>query len=159
MLHIRMLPLLASWLVLSLASSTLAQHELYVRSSDSSPRSCPRDPCFTLVQYVQQGTHFTSGSTFVFLAGNHSIHTAISLMHTSGIALRGENGSIPYILCGNATTTCIRCENVSNLRIERLAFILNPSTWFNEPSDLEIRNSTERCLDTQFVIYRKWLFS
>ena len=108
-----------TFFMLMLSASTHNVH--YVKSDDSSPLSCPGQPCLTLDQYNQQTeTFFTTGSTFVFLAGNHTINTTVNLISISEITLRGERNSQVNILC--SIEVAILCENVSNMRIEGLAF-------------------------------------
>ena len=94
----------------------------YVKSDDSSPLSCPGQPCLTLGQYNQQiETYFSTGSTFVFLAGNHTINTTVNLTSISEITLRGERNTQVIILF--SVGVGFLCENVSNLSIEGLAFL------------------------------------
>lgn len=94
----------------------------YVVPSDSSQASmCPGRLCLTLNQFTQQAdTYFITGSTFVFLAGNHSLHSALILANVSNMTLRG--GSAASFLIGRNHT--IRCENVSNIQIQGLTFVL-----------------------------------
>ena len=111
-----------AFFMLMLSASTHDIH-YYVKSDDSSPLSCPGQPCLTLDQYNQQTeTYFTTGSTFVFLAGNHTINTTVNLTSISEITLRGERNSQVNILCGSIEVA-ILCENVSNLSIGGLAFL------------------------------------
>ena len=106
--------------VVVLSTSTHNVH--YVKSVDSSPLSCPGQPCLTLDQYNQQTeTYFTTGSTFVFLAGNHTINTTVNLTSISEITLRGERNSQVNILCLNTFGFLI--QNVSHLNIEELVFL------------------------------------
>ncbi len=52
-------------------------------------------PCFTLDQYIEED-NFTAGSTFVFLAGNHTPHHQMNLTDIGHVTLRGEDkDSIP----------------------------------------------------------------
>ena len=105
--------------VVVLSASTHNVH--YVKSDESSPLSCPGQPCLTLDQYNQQTeTYFTTGSTFVFLAGNHTINTTVNLTSISEITLRGERNSQVNYLCHSRYGIII--QNVSNLSIEALVF-------------------------------------
>ena len=106
--------------VVALSASTHNVH--YVKTVDSSPLSCPGQPCLTLDQYNQQTeTYFTTGSAFVFLAGNHTINTTVNLTSISEITLRGERNSQVNILCLNTFGFLI--QNVSHLSIEELVFL------------------------------------
>ena len=97
----------------------------YVKSDNSSTLSCPGQPCLSLDQYNQQTeTYFTTGSTFVFLAGNHTINTTVNLTSISDITLRGER---------NTQVTCLKefgilIQNVSILSIEELMFLSGNTT-------------------------------
>ena len=105
------------------SASTQAVH--YVKPS--SLISCPSQPCLTLDQYNQQTeTYFTTGSTFVFLAGNHTINTTVNLTRISEITLRGERNSQVNILCLNRFGFLI--QTVSNLSIEGLMFLSGNTT-------------------------------
>lgn len=108
--------------VLMLCAS--AQVFRYVKPDISSALTCPGQPCFTLGQFAgMQDEHFTIGSTFVFLAGNYSLQTVLRLAGVSDITLRGDgNGSTASVYLGNDAT--IICDNVTNVRIEGLQFIL-----------------------------------
>ena len=111
--------------VVALSASTHNVH--YVKTVDSSPLSCPGQPCLTLDQYNQQTeTYFTTGSTFVFLAGNHTINTTVNLTSISEITLRGERNSQVNILCLNRFGFII--QNVSHLSIEGLVFLSASTT-------------------------------
>lgn len=90
----------------------------------NSTANCPGQPCLSLSD--MPGRYFTTGSTFVFLAGNHSLHTVISLTNSSDITLKGVGngpvGNSPttrIFLEGNAT---ILCDHVSKLNIRKLVF-------------------------------------
>ncbi len=94
--------------------------------------------CFTLDQYIEED-NFTAGSTFVFLAGNHTPHHQMNLTDIGHVTLRGEdNDSTINIICQNRIT--IRCNNVTNLKISELTFILNQN---ERASVLHISNSRE----------------
>ena len=100
------------------SASTQAVH--YVKPS--SLMSCPGQPCLTLDQYNQQTeTYFITGSSFVFLAGNHTVNTTVNLTSISEITLRGERNTQVNILC--SIQVVVLCENVSNLHIEGLVFL------------------------------------
>ena len=88
----------------------------------SSSHYCPGQPCLTLDQYNQQTeTYFTTGSTFVFLAGNHTVNTTVDLTSISEITLRGERNTQVNILC--SIEVIFLSENVSDLKIEGLVFL------------------------------------
>ena len=118
---------LAIFLFYVVVLSTSTHNVHYVKSVDSSPLSCPGQPCLTLDQYNQQTeTYFITGSTFVFLAGNHTINTTVNLTSISEITLRGERNSQVNILCLNTFGFLI--QNVSHLSIEGLVFLSGNTT-------------------------------
>lgn len=132
-----LVPLLILLVVLS---KTSAQNIRYVKPSDSNC-TCPIDyPCFTLDQYVSDlESYFTTGSTFLFLGGNHSLHShnGVNLSNVSDITFKNDSNIETAFLNG----VTILCEDVSNIRIERLVF----SHQFyrrESPSALVISNST-----------------
>ena len=126
MLKMQNLNSLQEILILQIAvfsASTQAVH--YVKPS--SLISCPGQPCLTLDQYNQKTeTYFTTGSTFVFLAGNHTVNTTVNLTNISEIILRGERNTQVNILCLNEFG--IRIQNVSHLSIEGLVFLSGNTT-------------------------------
>ena len=127
---------LATVLVLLSISGVSTHNAYYVRPTNSSILSCPGQPCLTLGQYTQQASkYFTAGSTFVFLAGNHTGVGAINIGNVSGVTLKSSSSS--YILCCNGFT--IVCYNVNHFTIEGLSFIY--SSEFPRMSAMEILNS------------------
>ena len=110
--------------LLSVWISASAKDIRYVLPNGSSPQSCPGPPCLTIDQYTQQAeTYFTTGSTFVFLAGNHSLQTTLTLSGISDVTLRGseENASLVNIICMNDV---IQSSSVTKLTIEHSTFLL-----------------------------------
>ncbi len=81
-------------------------------------------PCLTLDKYLESShIYFTSGSTFVFLPGNHSLQSSINLRRLSNITLKGiEDESSTTIICKSHYT--IVGQSVTNLSIEWLTFDL-----------------------------------
>jgi predicted outer membrane repeat protein len=106
------------------------QQVYHVMPSDPSLPGCHADlTCFTIDQYLEQPTiYFTTGSTFVFLSGNHRLNATINLRNVSNITLRGDSHA------KITTFHSIECQEVSKLRIESLTFLLHPTlnmeTWF-----------------------------
>ena len=129
------------FLLVSFSSYTEEQQVWYVVPDYSPTRTCSAPSnCLTLGQYAQTPTeYFTSGSTFVFLPGNHSTSTPITLTNSSGITFQGEDESL--ILCQHSVT--VLCQSVSNLTIREMTFILSPSNNFYEPSALKIFHSKD----------------
>ena len=119
----KMKAFLALFFILHVIVLSASIHNVhYVKSDNSLQFSCPGQPCLTLDQYNQQTeTYFTTGSAFVFLAGNHTVNTTINLTNISEITLRGERNSHADILCFNEFDILIK--NVSILSIEGLVFL------------------------------------
>ena len=128
-------------ILLSVSGVSARQEVHYVRSASSSLSSCPGQPCLTLGQYTEQmSKYFTTGSIFVFLAGNHTGIGTIYFTNVSGIILKTNPPAAAYILCWNGFS--IVCDNVTHLRVEGLSFIY--SSMSERPpkvSVLEIINS------------------
>ena len=111
-------------ILLSVLCAVVAQEEvLYVTPNDGI--TCPDQPCFTLNDYAESVfPYFNTGSTFVFLDGNHTLSTPVRLANVSNITFRGQDsGSNVYILQKNWAT--FEYKYSTNLTIERLRFILN----------------------------------
>ncbi len=110
-------------IVLMAALTISAQNVSYVKPNESSTHDCPHgQPCLTLYQYSQQAMiYFTTGATFLFLSGNHSLQTTLELRNISNITLRGiddeHSAKIMYANEGN-----IKFVNVINLNIVGLTF-------------------------------------
>ena len=126
MLKMQNLNSLQAILILQIAVFSASKQAVhYVKPS--SLISCPGQPCLTLDRYNQQTeTYFTTGSTFVFLAGNHTVNTTVNLTSISDITLRGERNTQVNILC--SIQVVILIQNVSNLSIEGLMFLSGNTT-------------------------------
>ena len=104
-------------------SSASTQDIHYITPYSSSSQVCPSQPCLTLEQYTQQvDRYFTTGATFVFLEGNHSLHIPLELTHISNLSLTGaENDSSISI----KYREYISFFNATNINIETLTFERN----------------------------------
>ena len=131
--------------VLSLGISTPVIH--YVRTTEASPNSCPGQPCLTLHQYTLRD-NFTSGTTFHFLPGNHSLQQSmLSLRNADNLTLRGEGSAI--ITCTNLVN--IYCECVTGFYVEGLTFLLNHiALGVNASAFIIISCSEVQITDTSF---------
>lgn len=113
-------PSILNILVLVLSAST--QDIRCVKPNDSSLVSCRGQPCLALDQYTQEtGEYFTTGSTFVFLAGNHTQLNTVNLTNISDITLRAQENEPVVIACRNVF---ILCRKVTKLIIVGLKFLL-----------------------------------
>ncbi len=132
-------------LVLVMLSALSAHTELVRYVKSTTAESCPCQPCLTLDQYTSYGTkYFTTGTAFLFLAGNHSIHSTLKLQHISDVILkRMENDFDVTVVCETAEVI-IQCENVTNITLQGIAFKLyTGNLQGSSPSVLGIFDSRE----------------
>ena len=97
----------------------------YVKPEKSPPSitSCPGQPCLTLYQYTA-GNNFTTGTTLLFMPGNHSLELTLNLTGISNITLKKmDSNSTANIICTNVGA--VYCENITDLKIVGLRFLLN----------------------------------
>ena len=129
--------------VLSATDVFTYQEIHYVRPANSSLLSCPGQPCLTIGQYTEQmSKYFTTGSVFVFLAGNHTGVEAIYFTNVSEVTLKTNQPAAAYILCCKGFS--IVCDNVTHLTVEGLSFIYSSiSEGPPKISVLEILNSSD----------------
>ena len=119
--------------------STSALHEHYVKPDNPSSLSCPGQPCLTLDQYTQQAaTYFTTGSTFLFLSGNHTLQTTINLTDISDLKFK-RNAEQDSTIHGNGGK--IFCLRVINLTIDGLT-LKTAYLEVSESNGIVISNST-----------------
>lgn len=125
-----------------IALSISAEYTRYVRPSTLPSKHCPKQQCLTLEQYVEKADkYFTTGSTFIFLSGNHSLQTSLELVNATDIILRGEHEDPDInILCTIETT--FKFDSVTNLTIECLTFILR-SNKHDLAAAITVLNSRE----------------
>ena len=141
--------LLTHVLLLNIAAHCQTTH--YVLPSDSS--SCPlsSQPCYTLQQYAQQAhAFFVSGTTFVFLTGDHYLQSAIFIGNIDNIGFRGAQSNI---VCSNEGS--MQYTHIKNLTITGLKFIFQSRyalKIFNcelvQISDSKFKAKTNRSLAT-----------
>lgn len=131
------------------ASGISAQDVHYVKPNNMSINSSSQ-PCLTLDQYAQQpATYFTPGSTFVFLAGYHSLQATVNITSTSNITFKAEtDDSSIKIACINEVT--ILCDTVNNLTLQGLTFILDSNSILRDSSALHFFNCRSTLLASMF---------
>ena len=114
------------FLVALLSVCSASAHLCYVLPNNSSPLSCPGQPCLTMEQYIQlAGTYIISGSTFTFLSGNHSLESVVNLANISDLTLSGEGSGTLLIIRSN---TVFLLDAASNVTIKELTFSLHSSS-------------------------------
>lgn len=124
--------------ILLLVLNTSAQQIHYVQPDSIF---LPQDS-LTFQEYIEDVEwYFTTGSVFVFLAGDHIQQTTLNLISVANITFRGNgNDSDINTFCGSEVT--IRFYNVTNMTIEGIRFILNCRNIYNiDPSVLKVSNS------------------
>ena len=138
-----MYSLVVSLLLSLLLSPSTSLSQIHYVKPNNSFMNCYNQPCLTLDQYVKErDRYFTNGSTFIFLAGNHSVHTQVDLINVDHINLQAEeNGSDINIMCTNAVT--FRCENVTDFHINGLTFLLHFSSRHNLATALSLLSSKD----------------
>lgn len=93
-----------------------ALQTFYVRPLHVISQECPGQPCLTLDQYTEKtDSYFVSGTTFIFLAGNHSLDSAINPVNISGLSLKGNGSIINY-----KNPIAISSKSMHNLTIKGL---------------------------------------
>ena len=108
-------------LMLILLLGSTAESIQYV--TPNTLEDCPGEPpCLTLDQYILESSqYFTTGATFVFLPGNHSLNTSLTIATISNISFRGADiGPQAIIVC----TDVVNVNNVTGLDINRITFML-----------------------------------
>ena len=133
-------------LLIAFGSST--KQICYVRPNNDSSVTCPgyNESCLTLDQYAQQTTHqcFSTGSTLLFLPGNHTLYSKVQLENVSDILFSGEGGNDSVRVILNETKLSIHYVNVTNLQIEGITFCVLHSRIQDLVSPLlNIINSTD----------------
>lgn len=113
--------LLAVFLVLLGLLEICVANVYYVKPENGSYSLCPHQPCLPLDHYINNTVeYFTSDSTFVFLPGQHTMVTSISLNLVSNITLKGMGPN------ANATIVIhypiLFCRNLSMLNVTWLTF-------------------------------------
>ena len=104
-----------------LVLSTPIQSTNDVKSNNSSLHNCP-ESCLTLDEYINDSTkYFTTGSTFVFLPGNHSQQNALNISNISGMIWRGSDSRSNNVII--LSSGSLHCYNVINFTIEGLNFV------------------------------------
>ena len=125
-----------------LLSWTATAKQFFVIPSNST--SCPRDPCYTLTDVVQNSAqYFTSNTVIIFLAGNHKTNItrefSVLIKDVRNISMIG------YDHTNTDSNSVIQCTgslgfafiNVTTLKISNLKFLFCGGKI---PSDFTIRN-------------------
>ncbi len=113
----------------------------YVISKSSLLNVCPRQPCHTLEEYVQDSAkYFKSDTQFIFLPGFHTLLLPLHLSDISNVSLKR------YTDTGSLTVMCFErlvVTNVDNLKIERLNLVRYFENSMENSSLVTLNNSRE----------------
>ena len=133
-------------LTVLLLESTSAQDSHYVKPNNCM--NCYSQPCLSLDQYAEEkDRYFTSGSTFLFLVGNHSLKAQVNLTSISHITLRGKKNDSDSVNIICTSRVIFRFENATGIKIEGLTFLLQLTKHIT-PSALVFINSKEVSITT-----------
>jgi predicted outer membrane repeat protein len=127
-------------LLVLLASSVFSQCVYYVKPNDSIS-SCPGQSCHTIDQYASQGDkYFTTGASFLFLPGNHSLNTTLHLHDISDMIFEKEE-TISLVVIKIAKPLILK--NATNVTIQGLTFMLSADKSPGNLSALGVFDSKE----------------
>ena len=90
--------------------------------------------CTTLSEYAQEAeTYFTSNTTMVFLPGDHTLDTNITVANVARLTMRGESSSdnLPTIVCNGPVG--LSFTRMVDLKVHFLSFT-SCSRDFSDPS-------------------------
>ena len=107
--------------ILTCSACALTVSEYFVKPS-TEDNSCVGvdEPCHTL-SYYSKVHNFTTGITFIFLPGNHSLSgETLTLANIDNVTLRGQS----FVNIHSTSNITIFCEHTSNLKIEGLNFYI-----------------------------------
>ena len=143
--------------------STSALHERYVKPDNPSSLICPGQPCLTLDQYTQQAaTYFTTGSTFLFLPGNHSLQATINLTNIydlkfkrseeKGSTIHGNRGAILCVGVINLTIDGLTLKTTHFEVSESTGIVISDSTFLGNGNLTENSRSTLICINSDITV-------
>ena len=95
---------LVTALLINTFSYCSAENVYCVKPATTSCSSCPHDSlnCTTLSEYAQEAElYFTSNTTMVFLPGDHTLDTNITVANVDRLTMRGgsSSGKIATVIC------------------------------------------------------------
>ena len=98
---------LVAALLINMLSYCSAENVYCVTPTATSCSSCPHNSthCTTLSEYAQEAEmYFTSNTTMVFLPGDHTLDTNITVANVAGLTLRGEpsSGNRATVVCSGS---------------------------------------------------------
>ena len=101
-----------------------AENVYCVTPTASSCSSCPQNiHCATLSEYAQEaGKYFTSNTTIVFLPGDHTLDTNITVANVAKLTMHGQStsGDRATVVCSGSVGFCFM--SMVDFKIDYLAF-------------------------------------
>ena len=144
------------FLLFGLSATIISAKDLrYVLPEASSQASCPAQPCYTISQYIKMDTsYFTTGSRFIFLAGNHSLEQKLTLSDVSDITFEGDKdfpstviakreailGLPTFLYNATQSVAIFYLSNCYNVKV--LSSTFQPSSISNRCSAVLLSNTT-----------------
>ena len=115
---------LVAALLITTLSYCSTENVYCITPTATSCSSCPHNThCATLSEYAQEAElYFTSNTTMVFLPGDHTLDTNITIANITGLTMRGESssGNMATVVCNGSVG--LSFTNMMNLTIDFLAF-------------------------------------
>ena len=116
---------LVAALLISTLSYCSAENVYCVTPTATSCSSCPHDStnCTTLSEYAREAElYFTSNTTMVFLPGDHTLDTNITVANVTRLTMRGESssGNGATIVCSGSVGLIF--SSMMDFKVDSLAF-------------------------------------
>ena len=115
---------LVATLLINTLSHSSAENVYCVTPTATSCSSCPHSThCTTLSEYAQEAKlYFTSDTTMVFLPGDHTLDTNITVGNVTGLTMCGESssGNIATVVCSGSVG--LSFTSMVEFKIDSLAF-------------------------------------
>ena len=115
---------LVAVLVINTLSYSSAENLYCVTPTATSCSSCPHSThCASLSEYAQEAElYFTSNTTMVFLPGDHTLDTNITVANAARLTMRGESfsGNRATVVCSGSVG--LSFTSMVNFKIDSLAF-------------------------------------
>ena len=129
--HASFIVLVAALLITTLSFCS-AENMYCVTPTVTSCSSCPHNSthCATLSEYAQEAEmYFTSNTTMVFLPGDHTLDTNITVANVSRLTMRGDfsSGNIATVVHNGSVGFSF--TNMVDFNIDFLAFTSYTGSW------------------------------
>ena len=112
-------------LLISTLSYCSAENVYCVAPTATSCSSCPHNSanCTTLSEYAREAElYFTSDTTMVFLPGDHTLDTNLTVANVARLTMRGESssGNIATVVCSGSVG--LSFTSMKEFKVDSLAF-------------------------------------